>query len=168
MIVSFLVFLPSCAVSISFNFLLSFHFFGTLSFMPKIFFRYLGLPHCWLMLKTVKSCLEALSMCFGICYWLWVSLQCHLTGPLFFFSWERPELGMYFYVFFVFTFFREGPLVLCPLIPGACKSGSQDQLSRRQVSHHSTYKLPPPPLSLWNPPVTWTGSGSPYPLLYHI
>lgn len=52
---------------------------------------------CWLIFKTVENCLEALYMCFGICYWLWVSLQYHLSGP-FFFSPEKTQ----FYIFLPF------------------------------------------------------------------
>lgn len=123
---------------------------------------------CWLIFKTVENCLEALYMCFGICHWLWVSLQYHLTGP-FFFSWENPIL--YIFTFSLCWLHSPGMDPWSPVhwhLEGICLAPRNSWVEGKFLTIWHIKCLLLPQLSLWNPPVTWTGSSSLYPLLYQI
>lgn len=152
-IVSFLVFSSSCTVSflqasVSFLFVWD-------SLLPKTFFRYPGILSCLPLFKSVKSQLKILYMCFGICCWLWASLQYHLTGLFLFLN---PMLYIFIFLLVLIGLLKGKPLDFLPA-PGSWRYrlGYWSQWGGSQGSHHSVYKLslnapiflvnPPPPLN---------------------
>lgn len=164
MIVSFLVFSPSYMVSVSCSFLLSFCFFGTLSFMPKIFFRYVGsYLRQWKTVWKLYTCALGFVIDCGFhCSIIWV-------GLFFFFSWENPIL--YIFTFSLCWLRSPGMDPWSPVrwhLEGICLAPRNSWVEGKFLTIWHIKCLLLPQLSLWNPPVTWTGSSSLYPLLYQI
>lgn len=138
MIIYFLVFSSSCMVSVSFNFLLLFCFFGTL-LCPRFssdMENFLIVCSYLRQRKAVwKICTRALGVvvdCGLYCSIIWLGL----------FFWENPMV--YIFTFSLCWLHSPGKdlLVSSLLTPGRYGPGSWDQLSRRQSSHHSAHKLP--------------------------
>lgn len=148
-------------VSVSFNFLLPFCFFGTL-LCPRFssdIENFLVVCSYLRQRKAVwKICTCALGVvdCGLRCSIIWLGL-----------FWENPMV--YIFIFSLCRLHSPGKdlLVLSLLTPGGCGPGSWDHVNRRQGSHHSAHRLPLQcPCFHCETLVTWTVSGSPYPLLY--